>query len=77
MASEIAGEAATMPPTNGVLHPPSDESAAPSTPGKRKHASTPDAAPTQDKKKSTVKTSEENKTELNTNLRYIIQIAAQ
>ncbi|KAF3404965.1 hypothetical protein DPV78_002881 [Talaromyces pinophilus] len=77
MASEIAGEAATMPLTNGVLHPPSDESAAPSTPGKRKRASTPEAAPTQDKKKSTVKTSEEDKAELNTNLRYIIQIAAQ
>lgn len=76
MASEIAGEAATMPVTNGDLHPPSDESAAPSTPGKRKRASTPEAIPTQDKK-SAVKTSEEDKVELNTNLRYIIQIAAQ
>lgn len=76
MASEIAGEAATMPLTNGVLHPPSDESAAPSTPGKRRRASTPAATPTQEKK-STVKTSEEDKAELNTNLRYIIQIAAQ
>lgn len=76
MASEIAGEAATMPLTNGVLHPPSDEPAAPSTPGKRKRASTPEAIATQEKK-STVKTSEEDKAELNTNLRYIIQIAAQ
>ena len=76
MASEIAGEPATMPLTNGVLHPPSDESAAPSTPGKRKRASTAEETLTQDKK-STVKTSEEEKTELNTNLRYIVQIAAQ
>ncbi|KAE8557242.1 hypothetical protein EYB25_001948 [Talaromyces marneffei] len=65
-----------MPLTNGVLHPPSDESATPSTPGKRKRASTPEANPTQEKK-STVKTSEEEKVELNRSLRYIIQIAAQ
>jgi hypothetical protein len=76
MASEIGGEAATMPLTNGVLHPPSDESATPSTPGKRKRASTPEANPTQEKK-SSVKTSEEDKVELNRNLRYIIQIAAE
>jgi hypothetical protein len=76
MASEIAGEAATMPLANGVLHPPSDESAAPSTPGKRKRASTPEANPTQEKS-STVKTGEEDKVELNRSLRYIIQIATQ
>ncbi|EED19439.1 conserved hypothetical protein [Talaromyces stipitatus ATCC 10500] len=75
MASEIAGEAATIPLTNG-RHPPSNESAVPSPPGKRKRASTPEGKPTNEKK-SAVKSSEEEKIELNRNLRYILQIAAQ
>ncbi|OKL63389.1 hypothetical protein UA08_01512 [Talaromyces atroroseus] len=77
MASEDRGEAATMPPTNGELHPPSDESAAPSTPGKRKRPSTPEGNPGQTNNRPVIKTSEEEKLELDKNLRYIAQIAAK
>jgi hypothetical protein len=77
MASEDGGEAATMPLTNGERHLPSDESAALSTPAKRKRPSTPEGNPTQEKKKPAIKTSEEEKLELDQNLRYIIQIAAK
>lgn len=77
MASEDGGEAATMPLTNGELHLPSDESAALSTPGKRKRASTPEGKPTREKNKPAIKTREEEKREVERNLRYIIQIAAK
>ena len=77
MTSEDGGEAATMPLTNGELRLPSDEPAAPSTPGKRKRPSTPEGNPTQQNNKPAVKTREEEKLERDKNLRYIIEIAAK
>lgn len=78
MASEVtAGEAATLPQSNGVLYPPpSDDLAEPSTPGKRKRASTPEEKPIVDQNFIN-KSSEENKVSLNQNLRYILQIVSQ
>lgn len=76
MASEDGGEAATMPLTNGDLRLPSDESATISTPGKRKRVATPDGSPTKENHPP-VKTGEEEKLELDRNLRYIVQIAAK
>lgn len=76
MASDVGGDAATMPLTNGVLHPPLDESAAPSTPGKRKRVPTPEGNPSQENNPTT-KPSEEDKITFDSSLRYIIQIVAK
>ncbi|KAH8692641.1 hypothetical protein BGW36DRAFT_301641 [Talaromyces proteolyticus] len=72
MASEQEGEAATVPMTNGELHPPSDESPALSTPGKRKRAASPERI-----KNNEPTSAEDDKAEVDQTLRDLLQILSR
>ncbi|KAL1875537.1 hypothetical protein Plec18167_005473 [Paecilomyces lecythidis] len=53
MNGDEGGETATMPATNGELHPPAAEVSAPATPGKRKRISSPEESAQDDARSST------------------------
>ncbi|KAL2014202.1 hypothetical protein VTN00DRAFT_1727 [Thermoascus crustaceus] len=72
MSSDEGGETATMPTTNGELHPPSADSSAPSSPGKRKRMSSPDGRSAQENASAS---QEKNKVE--ETLRYLVKILSK
>ncbi|KAL1962074.1 hypothetical protein VTN77DRAFT_602 [Rasamsonia byssochlamydoides] len=75
MASDEGGETATMPVTNGDLHPPPAGSAALSTPAKRKRVSSSEERSAQVNAPSA--SAGQDKEELDQTLRYLLQILAR
>lgn len=74
MNGDEGGETATMPATNGELHPPAAEVSAPATPGKRKRISSPEEA-AQDDAASAVP--QKDSEPIEDTLRYLVTILAK
>ncbi|KAJ9368929.1 hypothetical protein DTO282E5_6387 [Paecilomyces variotii] len=74
MNGDEGGETATMPATNGELHPPAAEVSAPATPGKRKRISSPEES-AQDDAASAVP--QKDSEPIEDTLRYLVTILAK